>query len=113
MLQQLRLILGAEADGRERVETARGEAERLLAAAEEEARRLRREAHENRATVTRAVEEGLLAAAREQAARIEAETRGREAALRAAAEPRLERAAAAFLAALLPARSDGGGDGHG
>lgn len=101
MLQQLRVILAAEAEARERLDAARQESTRRLQQAEEEARRTVREAQAAREATARAEEAKLVAAAEIKAREIVAEARARIAALRQRAEPRLDRAAALVVQAVL------------
>jgi len=67
VLQQLRVILAAEAEARQQVEAARAEGARIVAEAEEAARNAVGAARDEREAVARAVEEGMVAAAQEQA----------------------------------------------
>jgi vacuolar-type H+-ATPase subunit H len=105
MLQQLRVILAAEAEARERLDAARQESVRRLQHAEEEARRTAREAQAAREATARAEEESLVAAAEVKAGEIVAEARARIVALRQRAEPRLDRAAALVVQAVLGAEA--------
>ena len=97
MQEQLRMILEAEAEARQRLETAEQECKLLAAQAEEEGRRRVREARDARDTIMRAEEERLLAEAQDKTRQIEEGARTRMAAMRSRAEGRMERAAAAVL----------------
>ena len=106
--EQLRMILEAEGEARQRLEAAREECKRIVAHAEEEGRRRVRDAREARDTIIRAEEERLLAEARDKARQIEEGGRARMAAMRARAEARMERAVGAVLKCVL-----GQDDGYG
>jgi len=109
MLDELRVILEAEAAARERFDTAREEGARLVHQAEVEARELVRAAREEREAVARAVEEGIIADAEQEASRIADEANAAATAMRAAAQPHLAEAVAAVIQCLLGPEDDHGG----
>jgi cell division septum initiation protein DivIVA len=101
MLQPLRMILAAESEARRLHDAAREEAARTLAQAEEEARRVVRAAREQRDADARAVEERIVTAAQEQARQLTERGKVAITQLRALAEPRMEQAVAVVLRCVL------------
>jgi vacuolar-type H+-ATPase subunit H len=99
--EQLRMILEAEAEARQQLDAAHQEGKLLVERAEEEARRCLREAREARETIMRSEEERLLAEAEERARRVEEKARARAAATQSLAKTRMERAVEALVASIL------------
>ncbi len=102
MLQQLRIILTAEAAARERLEVARQEAARLVAEAEMEAARMTEGSRDQLDDVARAAEAALVEVAEQQAAQIAVEVTTQIEAMRRTAAARTESAVALILPRLLP-----------
>ena len=109
MLDELRVILTAEAAARQQFDAAREESARLVRQAEVEAREQVRAAREEREAVTRAVEERIVADAQQEASRILEEVNAAAVAMRAAAQPRLAEAVAAVIQCILGPEEDHGG----
>jgi vacuolar-type H+-ATPase subunit H len=101
MLEQLRIVLEAEAEARQRLEAARTAAKQLVGAAEEDARRRVQQAHMAQDQAARAVEEQWVEQARQKAAAAADEVRVRVQGLQARAAPRMERAVEALLRRVL------------
>ncbi len=101
MQEQLRMILEAEAEARQRLETARQQCQFLVAQAEEDGRRRVREARQARDSIIRSEEERLTAAAKERATQIEDAARIRAAAMRALGLSRMERAVQAAVECVM------------
>jgi vacuolar-type H+-ATPase subunit H len=109
MLEQLRIVLEAEAEARQRLETARAAAKQLVADAEEEAGRRVQQARVAREQVAQTVEAEWVEQARQRAAATAAEVRVRIQALEARATPRMERTAQVLVHRVLGVEQ---GDGH-
>ena len=109
MLEQLRIVLEAEAEARQRLEAARAAAKRLVNAAEEDARRAVQQARAAQEAVARSVAEEWVQQARHKAEAIEEEMQVRVKALQARAEPRVEHAVEALVRRVLGAEP---GDGQ-
>jgi vacuolar-type H+-ATPase subunit H len=109
MLDELRVILEAEAAARQQFDAAREEGARLVHQAEVEARELVRAARDEREAVAHAVEEGLVADAQQEANRIADEANAAAATMRATAQPRLAEAVAAVIQCVLGPEEDHGG----
>ena len=109
MLEQLRVILAAEAAAREQFEAARDESARLVREAEAEARQLVRAAREARETVARTVEDRIVADAQQEVSRIFEEATTAAAAMRAGAQPRMAQAVEALVQCVLSPEGDHGG----
>ena len=108
MLEQLRIVLEAEAVARQRLDAAREAARRLVIEAEEDARCRVQQAHAAREGVLQSVEEQSVQEARQKATAVEDEVRVRVQAMRARGEPRLERAVTALVRLVLGTeRGDG------
>jgi vacuolar-type H+-ATPase subunit H len=101
MLEQLRIVLEAEAEARHRLEAAREAAKRLVNAAEEDARQRVHQARATREGVARAVEDNWVQQARQRAGGVEEEVRVRVQALQTRAEPRVERAVETLVRRVL------------
>ena len=109
MLEELRVILAAEAAARQQFEAAREESARLVRQAEVEAREEVRAAREGRESVARTVEERIVADAQQEASRILDEANATAAAMRAAAQPRLAEAVEAVIQCVLGPEGNHGG----
>jgi vacuolar-type H+-ATPase subunit H len=101
MLDQLRVILAAEAEARQRLDAARADAQRRLADAEAEARRLVQAARDAEEATAAAVEKELMRVANQTVAAMAADSRAKADALQAQAEPHLDAAAQAIVACIL------------
>ena len=106
VLDQLRMILAAEAAARQQFEAAREEGAGLVRQAEADARQQVRAAREAREALARAVEDRIVADAQQQASRIREEENALAAAMRAAAEPRMAEAANAIVLSVLGQQGD-------
>jgi vacuolar-type H+-ATPase subunit H len=109
MLEQLRVILAAEAAARQQFDAAKEEGTRLVRRAEAEARQQVGSARETREAVARAVEDGIVAGAQQEASGLLEETNTAAAAMRAAAQPRMLGAVEAIIGYLLGPEGDHGG----
>jgi vacuolar-type H+-ATPase subunit H len=109
MLEQLRIVLEAEAEARQRLEAARETAKTLVSDAENDGRQRVQQARAAREAVVRSVEDQWVQQARQKAAAAEDEVRVRVQALRARAEPRVERAVETLVRRVLGRE---GGDGR-
>jgi hypothetical protein len=105
-VQQIRLILEAEACACRSLEAAREESSVLGRHAEDESHRCVCEARAAHDAIADAAEEQVVQKAREHAAQLAAVLQGRLTALRAKAERRIEIAVKAALESLLPRRGD-------
>lgn len=101
MLEQLRVILEAEAEARRMLESAAEEAGRCAGQAEETGRLAVRRARLERDTIAQAAEETLVRAATERAHDHREEARAKVTVMRASAEARMERAVDRLLALVL------------
>ncbi len=101
VLQQLRVILAAEADARAQLDAVRQESARRLQQADDEARRTVRQAQAACEATARAEEDKLIAAAELKARQIASEAHAGIVAQQQRAQPQLERAAALVVGALL------------
>jgi vacuolar-type H+-ATPase subunit H len=101
VLDQLRVILAAEAAARQQFEAAREEGARLVRQAEADGRQQVRVAREARDSLAHAVEDRIVADAQREASRILEDANTAAAAMRAAAEPRMAEAAEAIIRCLL------------
>ena len=109
MLEQLRIVLEAEAEARQRLEGAREAAGRLVSEAEEDARRRVQQAQAAREAVVRSVEDEWVQQARQKAEAVEDEVRVRVQAMQARAQPHVERAVEVLVRRVL---GKGRGDGQ-
>ncbi len=108
MLEQLRTVLEAEAEARQRLEAAREAAKRLIIEAEADARSRVQQARAAREAVIRSVEDEWVEQARQKAEAVEGEVRVRVQAMRSRAEPRVERAVETLVRRVLGTeRGDG------
>lgn len=108
MLEQLRIVLEAEAEARQRLEAAREAAKQLVSDAEDDARQRVQQAHAARETVTRSVEDKWVQEAHQKAAAIADEVRVRVQGTRARAEPRVAQAVQVLVRRVLgKERGDG------
>jgi vacuolar-type H+-ATPase subunit H len=101
VLEDLRVILDAEAEARRQFDAARAHVADLLRQAEEEAQRSVRQAQAARDTDAEAVEARLLAEAQQQANRILATAEATAAALQTQAAAHVEQAVDALVQAVL------------
>jgi vacuolar-type H+-ATPase subunit H len=101
MLEELRVILAAEAAARQQFEAASEESARLAQQAELQAHGYVRAAREAREAVARAVEERIVAEAQQEANRILEEANAAAAAMRTAAQSRLAEAVKAVMQCVL------------
>jgi len=106
MLEELRVILEAEAEGRRQFDAAREQAARIVQQAEEEARRRVRAAREARLADAAAVQEAIVRDAEQHASRLLAEADATAAAMQVRTAPRLEAAVEAIVAFILAGRAD-------
>jgi len=108
MLEQLRIVLEAEAEARRRLEAAREAARQLVAAAEADARRGAEETEAGQDQVVHAVEEHWIQEARQKAEAVENDVRVRVQAMLEHAEPRLAHAVETLVRRVLGTeRGDG------
>ena len=112
VLEDLRVILEAEADAHRQFDAARGQAAEIVRQAEMEAQEQVRAARDARENEAAAVEERLVVAAEQQAARILATADATAAALQAQAADRLERAVDALVKAVVGPPAPGASDGR-
>lgn len=110
MLEQIQVVLDAEAAARGRLDGASQDAQRLTSLAAEEARLAVRRAQLEREATAQAAEEALVRAAAEQAQGLREDARAKLASMRARAEARLQRAVEAVVACVLG--EDEAGDGR-
>ena len=103
MLEQLQVILEAEAEARRVLEGAAEEARRCTKRAEEEGRVALRRAQLERDTIAQAAEEDLVHAATERAHDDREEARAKVARMRTSAEARIQRAVDRMVACVLGA----------
>lgn len=101
MLEQLRVILEAEAAARRRIEAAMQEARLCTSQAEEEGRAAVRRAQLGRDAVVRAAEEEQVRAAMEKARDLREQARASIAVMRVRAETQMARAIDAIVACVL------------
>ena len=109
MLDDLKVILEAEAEARRQYDAATEQAAQLVRAAETEAQQQVRAAHEAHESNAAAVEAGILAEAREQANRIASAAEIVAADLGVQAAARLEGVVAALVNAVLSPETDDAG----
>ena len=112
MLDDLRIILDAEADARRQFDAARDQAGALVRQAADEAQQQVRAGHDTYETEAAAVEARIVAAAEQQSKRILATAEATAAALHTQAAARMDRAVAALVDAVLAPEiqeSDDGG----
>jgi vacuolar-type H+-ATPase subunit H len=105
-LDELKVILEAEAEARRQYAAATEQAAQLVRAAETEAQQQVRAAHEAHESTAAAVEAHLVGAAREEATRLSRSAAGAAADLGTQAAMRFERAVEALVNAVLSPETD-------
>jgi vacuolar-type H+-ATPase subunit H len=111
VLDDLRIILDAEADARRQFDAARDQAADLVRAAEDAAQQQIRTAHDAHEADAAAVEARIVAAAEQQSQRILATAEATAAAMHTQAAAHMDRAVAALVNAVLAPETEESDDG--